>query len=419
MLPIVPGTGPVADGNPAPNFSIVYPVQSRSVTAVSARLARVARLVPMRSLSITPTAWKGLSFPLAGWRQAVHDKACVSIRSLANAWPRGYLLLAGLVGLSGYLWLLLFPALVIIGGLEIHAALTGDGGVEWLRAAFWLPVGGLAALVSVRLFRFRPALPAGKAVDGTTHPALLQLVEEQSRDYPGVTIDHVVLTADFALDIVKTPRNAFPAAATTTLLVGVPLLQVLSEQQFQCALARRLGQFSMRYNQLENWLYRMRGIWLQYCDPARRGGTGFQPVAGLFRRYVPVFHLVSEPAAQLDELAADDYAMELFSDEDVRNTITTLAVCQRYLEVKYWPVLLRFAVQNERVLGPLRAGMAGVLRAGLQPGAVDHWLAEALHAGEGCGCTVPSLARRLNNIGFGSAHMEPLAAETAAMIYLP
>ena len=139
-----------------------------------------------------------------------------------------------------------------------------------------------------------------------------------------MTIDRVVLTADFALDIVKTPRTAFPAGATTTLLVGVPLLQVLSEQQFQCTLARRLGQFSMRYNQLENWLYRMRGVWLQYCDPARRGGTGFQPVTWLFRHYVPVFHLVSEPAAQLDELAADDYAMELFSDEDVRDTITTL-----------------------------------------------------------------------------------------------
>jgi hypothetical protein len=373
----------------------------------------------MRSLSITYPGWKGRSSSLASWQHSVREKACAHCRSLANTWPRAYLLLAGTVALSGYLWLLLFPWLVVDSGLEIQAAVTDDRGIDMLRVLLWLSVGAVATLASVRLYRFRPAVPAGKTVDDTTHPALLQLVAEQSRDYPGVRIDRVVLTADFALDIVKTPRHALPVTFTTTLLIGVPLLQVLSEQQFQCALARRLGQFSMRYNQLENWLYRLRGVWPQYCDPARRGGPGYQPLAWLFRLYVPVLHLVSAPAAQLDELAADDYAMELFSDEDVRDTIATLAVCQQYLETKYWPVLRRFAEKNERVLGPLRAGMAAVLRAGLQPGAVDHWLAETLRTEERCGDPVPSLARRLNNIGFGTAHMEPLASETAATIYLP
>jgi hypothetical protein len=70
-------------------------------------------------------------------------------------------------------------------------------------------------------------------------------------------------------------------------------------------------------------------------------------------------------------------------------------------------------------LGPLRAGMAAVLRAGLQAGTVEQCLTETLCTEEHCTNPVPSLERRLNNIGFGTARMEPLVSETAAKAYLP
>jgi hypothetical protein len=62
--------------------------------------------------------------------------------------------------------------------------------------------------------------------------------------------------------------------------------------------------------------------------------------------------------------------------------------------------------------------MTSVLRAGLHANSVDDWIAQALSAGEQCGAALPSLSRRIHNIGFEAARMGVLTAEPAAGIYL-
>jgi len=110
--------------------------------------------------------------------------------------------------------------------------------------------------------------------------------------------------------------------------------------------------------------------------------------------------------------------MELFSDEEVLDTITTQMVCQYYLREKFWPVVRKYAARNNRVLDRIHSGMASVLRAGLQADTVSHWLAKTLSAEDRCGDPVPSLAWRMDNIGFGNTRMDALTSEPAADVYL-
>jgi hypothetical protein len=290
--------------------------------------------------------------------------------------------------------------------------------VAWNAVLFWLIAGVFSALVSYRLYRYRPPLPSGKVLDRSTQPALFQLVAEQSRHYRTPRIDRIVLSPELELDIRETPCCAWPLWSTRSLVVGLPLLQCLSAPQFQCALARRLGQFSGRYKRLENWLYRLRAIWPQYCSEQGACGFGSRVVAWFFCVYTPLYRLISEPAACLDELAADSYAMELFSDEQVLDTITTLEVCRCYLEERYWPVVRKYAARNQHLLEKLRFGMTSVLRAGLHANSVDHWVAKAQSGQERCDAGVPSLARRIDNIGFTTARMGVLTVVPAAGVYL-
>lgn len=337
---------------------------------------------------------------------------------LSESRPRLYLLFAVLCACAGYFLLLLFPSLVFSSVHKLFI-LLGDGqGIAWAAAIIWLVVGTLAGLVCYGLYGFRPALPAGNVIDGATHPELHRLVLEQTGHYDGIHIDRIVLGSDFDIDIVKTPCCALPAGFTNTLVVGEPLLQCLSDTQFRCALARRLGQFSMRYNRLANWLYQRRGIWPQYRDAGHRMGIAYQPVAWLFRVYAPVYAMVTAPAARLDELAADRYAMELFSDEEVLDTITTQMVCDRYLREKYWPVVRRYAARNSRVLCRIHTGMASVLRAGLREESLAAWLAKTMTAADHYADPLPSLARRVDSLGFGGTRMGVLSAEPAAGLYL-
>jgi hypothetical protein len=368
----------------------------------------------LRALDVSNLALKNLRIP---GKESFLEGICEESRLLSDSRPRVYLLLVTVLALVGYAWLLLFPWLVFASAIGIYHALFAGETIAWTLLLSWLVTGAFAALVSYRLLGFRPELPGGEELKNKEYPALFKLAADQSRKYCSVGIDHIVLSGDFDLTIRKTARFALPVWSTNTLVIGLPLMQILSESQFQCALARRIGQFSKRYNRLVNWLYQLREIWPQYCEQANFQGVGYQPVAWFFCAYAPIYKMITVPAARMDELHADTYAMELFSDEQVLDTITTRMVCEQYLAQRYWPAVRKIEASDAKILDKLQTGMAAVLRAGLTRDTINEWIAKTVSAEEDCSDPVPSLARRVDNIGFDVARMTALAPRPAAGVY--
>jgi hypothetical protein len=374
----------------------------------------------MRTPAATPVTRSDdcVPLPVPGRAQSVLELIGSELLDLEELHPRAYLLLATLCAAAGYACLLLFPALVLAGISGLHESLHWNQTVVWNSVLLWSAVLMVSALVSYRIFRFQPAPPGGNVLDREKAPSLFELLATLSGHYRRIGIDRVVLTSGFELRIVKTPLCGLPVWSTTTLVIGRPLIQYLSPSRFKCALARRLGQFSKRYNRLGNWLYQLREIWPQYCSREQPPGFGFQPVMWIFRVYAPLYRLVSLPAARLDELAADNYAMELFSDAEVLDTITTEMVCRTYLAEKYWPVIRTIAASERQAMAGFHAGMAALLRTGLQDGKTTGWVAKTLSADSRWDDPIPSLARRVENIGHLDASMDSMDGESAAAAYL-
>jgi hypothetical protein len=124
------------------------------------------------------------------------------------------------------------------------------------------------------------------------------------------------------------------------------------------------------------------------------------------------------PAAHFDELAADSYAMELFNDEEVLDTISSQMVCYKYLADSYWPFMRKIAASNKNSVNDLHSAMASVLRNILQGDKGAHWLAKTLSAEARRNDARPSLVKRLENIGHTHAHMSMIASVSAASVYL-
>jgi hypothetical protein len=227
-----------------------------------------------------------------------------------------------------------------------------------------------------------------------------------------------MVTCEYQLDIVDTPVSALPLWSTRSLLVGLPLLQCLSSTRFQCTLARRLGQRSRRSNRLLNWLYSLRSIWPRYRE--QRAGTdhGSLVVRTMFTLYAPVYTAFSTVAARQDELRADSYAMELFSDEDVLDAITTDAVYRLFLRERYWPAINKLQQQDATAAPETHAGMVKVLHAGVQAGNVVQWIEQAMSAEQQWDDPWPLLVRRIENIGHLQAGMNTGTDKSAAVGYL-
>jgi hypothetical protein len=353
-----------------------------------------------------------------GWIRSLLQRSGTGVESLAETFPRGYLLATTVLAIAGYSWLLLFPWLVMAGISGAYEALTAQSAVDWSRLLICSTVTAGSALITWRMAQFRPALPAGVVLDREKATALFDLVDELARHYRRPGIDRVVIGVDFALELVKTPYCALPLWSMNTLVIGLPLIQSLSPTQFRCALARRLGQFSKRRNPLGNWLYQLRQVWPQYAIATNAADPGFQPVRWFFRVFAPLYERISRPAARLDELAADSYAMEVCSDQEMLDTISTETVCRLYLEEKYWPTYRKLTAHVREIMPKPHAGMASVLRVGLQGDRGQEWLMKAMEREPRVDDPMPSLAKRVENIGHRKPHMDGIAPESAATVYL-
>ena len=354
-----------------------------------------------------------------GWKQSLLEGIGKRIEVMAELYPRAYLSLTTCLALTGFACLAMFPLLVTAGVAGMYSALVNAPAIAWSPLLVWALVAVFCGLVSYRIIRFRPLLPACVALERGQAPDQFGMVEDTAEQCGRTGVERIFITGGYQLDLVKTPRTAFPAWSSCSLVIGLPLMQCLSSEQFRCQLARRLGQSSKRTNPLLNWLFELRDVWPRYRSADALADPAFLPVHLLFSAFAPLYTVVSTPVARLDELQADRYAVELCGDEEVLETITTDAVNRLFLRERYWPAIRKLGARGAAVITKTNSGIERVLRAGLQDGNIEDWTRKAMAMEQQWNDPCPHLARRLDNIGHRHARMHVHSGESAAEDYLP
>jgi len=276
----------------------------------------------------------------ANWKESILQFIGERFQLLASQHPRIYLLAVSGVAFLGYGCLLLFPMLLLVSSFAVLNSLSSYQALAFEQLLIQVLMLVVSALVTYRIVCFKPVLP-GSTVKIINKPSekLFGLVDDYIRHYRSARINRIVFTSDFELDVVKTPCWSLPIWHTTTLIIGMPVIQCFSVTRFQCALARRVGISSRRRKWKGSILYQLRNTWPLYAGNSDHYSFGYQPIHWFFSVYAPVYRLISAPVARTDELAADTCAMELFSDDDVLDLITVQMACLRYLEDECLPVV--------------------------------------------------------------------------------
>lgn len=341
------------------------------------------------------------------------------VETLINKFPRFYLGCLTLLALFGYAFVLLFPLLVLAGLFNIYQALAVNEVTNWPSVLTWLAVIPVAALVSYRCTQVRLPPANGLSLADDKAPELFKLVQQHQNYFKRPVINRIVITENYELDIVKMPIWALPVWSTSTLVIGLPVLQSLSQNQFECVVARRIGQFSKRYNLLTNWLYQLRAIWQQYrVGYGQQNGLGIEPMRWYYAVYAPLYAKASRHAAWLDELNADTYAMEVYNDEEVLDMITADALCRWYLHNQFWPAVYKIAAIEKKSLAAPHAKMASAVHTIKNGERTDSLIDSVYKQSARSRDAMPSLRDRIKNIGHEKPQMEKDASENAAAYYL-
>jgi hypothetical protein len=354
-----------------------------------------------------------------GWKESILRLIGEQFRLLASQHPGIYVFAVYCIACLGYAYLLLFPVLFLVSSFAVFTSLSNYESLAIGQLLLKVLVFVMSALVTYSIARFRPDLPESTVkIPNKPSERLFELVGDYIRHYQSARINSIAFTSEFELDVIKTPRLPLPIWHTTTLVIGMPVIQCLSVTRFQCALARRVGQNSRRRKWKGNLLYQLRNTWPLYAGDSDHVSFGYQPIRWFFAVYAPVYRVISAPLARADELAADTCAMELFSDDDVLDLMTVQMACLEYLEAECLPVVEKMHVNDSITAESATAGTVTLICKLIHGDRMARWICEAGAAETGLDDTLPCLAARVQNIGHTAARMCTTESESAAGIYL-
>ncbi|MDH5613079.1 MAG: hypothetical protein OEY66_11560 [Gammaproteobacteria bacterium] len=332
---------------------------------------------------------------------------------------RSYIAFACLFALTGYALVLLFPLLAITSVVNIYTAFLENEAINWQLIAIWSAALILSTLFSYRSLQVKLSPPVGLTLAEDKAPEIFKLVQQYQAHFKRPDIQRIVITVNYELDIIKVPKWALPVWSMNTLIIGLPVLLCLSPKQFECLLARRMGQFSKRHNPLINWLYQLRSIWKQYAIAyGKMKHLDCYLLKWLYGFYAALYASITVYAARRDELNADSYAMELFIHDDVREMITADATYQWYLQKRYWPAIDKITTAKTKTPVTPYYGISAAVQANFKEEKLRSLIHSVLKAEPSRKSPIPKLQQRLDNIGHDAPYLSENTGNAAASKYL-
>src|SRR5262249_15523118 len=135
---------------------------------------------------------------------------------------------------------------------------------------------------------------------------LFELARTFSRKLKAPKPHTILLTGDFNAGVVQVPRFGLFGWPKNYLLVGMPLMQALSPEQFRGVIAHEFGHLSGKHGHFGSSIYRIRQTWDQLMNTLEsRKHWGTAVFSKFLQWYVPYFNAYTFVLVRAQEYEAD------------------------------------------------------------------------------------------------------------------
>lgn len=262
--------------------------------------------------------------------------------------------------------------------------------------------------------------PEGRILTRSDAPDLFKLLDGLRQKLQTPPIHRVLLTSQFNAAVAQVPRLGLFGWHRNYLIIGLPLMQVLSREQFTAVLAHELGHLSHGHARSSNWIYRLRLTWLRLEDALiHHAPPGSQVINWFYRWYVPYFFAFSFPLARANEFEADEAAARLTSAQAASQALTNVNVIGAFLSERYWPELYRTAVEAAPQTAFAPFSKLGVAALSISETDRKNWMTAALKQQASVADTHPSLQERIHAMGGTPEVVVPATGQAADLLLRP
>lgn len=354
--------------------------------------------------------------------QTAFDSLINRLEQQARTAPARYTASVALIALLGFLILgvaIGFSFLMIGGfaGLVVLGLKFGGGGFALLLAKLgkllflllvpaWMMLKSTWTMLSTRF----PA-PEGRELTREEAPVLFARLDEMRARMHGPRFHHVLLTDEMNAAVVQHPRYGMLGGHRNYLILGLPLLQVMGDDEAMAVVAHEYGHLAGAHNRFGAFIYRLRNAWGQMQAMADSWTDwGSRLVARLFRWYAPWFNAYTFVLARQHEYAADRASAELVGTAPAASALARVNIASHFEQECFWPEVNR-RVRHEAQPPAARSQVwAQAWREQLLPDREQDFLQQALTRVTDHADTHPALADRLRALGLDPAAVAPPAA---------
>lgn len=315
----------------------------------------------------------------------------------ARAHPRLYGVRVGLLAGLGYAYLFF-----VLAALLLTCVLLG---LAARTAAVWviklsIPIIALIGAVLRALWVKFPPLE-GVPLKPSDAPRLFGVLEETRKRLRAPRPDSVLLNHEFNASVTNRPRLGIFGWPRRYLILGYPLMQALTPEQFRAVVAHEFGHASGNHGRFAGWIYRVRQAWSQLLTSLqqnRRRGSGI--FIRFFEWYAPLLNAYSFVLARAHEYQADHVAGEVTNPSAMAESLIAIELRGHFLGNSFWPDFWKQAAeQREPPAGAVAVAGRAAGQALAAPQA-HQWLVDGFNRKTDYLDTHPALNDRLAALGF-------------------
>ncbi len=233
--------------------------------------------------------------------------------------------------------------MILLGYGYLVAVILGIAGLVALLG-FMFTKGSAGALIAIKVLKVvwplllivpllaralfvRVPKPEGIYLDGAQKQAVVDFIEPVRVAANGPKIHRVVMTPDLNAAVQQIPWFGFFGPNTNYLILGVPLLASMTEDEVKAVVAHEFGHLSKAHGSLGAWSYRLEQSFARAIDAIQQK-TGAQSGSWAFRFFhwfYPKFDQLSFSVRRAQEYEADRVAADACG-----TSVIASALCRTY-----------------------------------------------------------------------------------------
>jgi Zn-dependent protease with chaperone function len=294
----------------------------------------------------------------------------------------------------GYIWLV---CLAIFGSLWLVRWLLESTQYRSIQIDPHL-LWGLLYIVTISTFWVQYTPLKDRELRRSECPELFMLIDELRGSLNTPPIHHVVINYDHNAAVYQSPRLGFLGWYgwhRNYLLIGLPLMQSLSPEQFKSTLIHELGHLLSNDALFLGSLIRLSQMWERLTID--RNLFIFQ---WFFRWYEPLINAYSFVLVRDREYAADALSQKIVGQEITASDLIQTYIYQYHLQEFFKPQLDRQAHNLDTPPANVVTQMITALRQPLNPKSARIWLGLLLGEATDTDDTHPCLSDRLAAVGY-------------------